>query len=274
MKYFGKQISRKLVRIKESAFLYIVIVLAVVLFLETLSSTIPFLVNKYEDVSFALFPSAQKAYDYGVVHFNASDPSDYNIDLASDYFYTAAALNPKLPYLWHELARISFIEGDFIKAMTQINIQIAQEGDNTPSSYYVRGLIEGFMGDYPAAEDDYAHFYQLVPINWAGANDYAWVLLKDGKPQMAAQVVESVLPYYPQNPWLLNSDAIALSEMGDATTARERLETASQSVADLTPLDWSIAYPGNDPNVASQGLAQFKQAVQDNIHTLDEGKAI
>jgi hypothetical protein len=29
------------------------------------------------------------------------------------------------------------------------------------------------------------------------------------------------------------------------------------------------AYPGNDPLIASQGLAAFKKAVEENIHTIE-----
>lgn len=260
--------------VRRSPLIIVLAILLIILLLETTQFTIPFLVDSYETVSFALFPSAQKAYDYGVFHFDAENPRYYDLPLAQTYFYKAAAMDPNLLAVWLELARTSFIEGDLVKALDQIDIQIAQEGDKTQNAYYIRGLIEGYMGDYPAAENDYAEFYKLVPINWAGANDYAWILLKDNKPQLAAQVVESVLPYYPENPWLLNSDAIALSEMGYATTARERLEVAAQTVSMLTPNDWSIAYPGNDPNIASEGLAQFKKAIQDNIHSIDAGNPL
>lgn len=248
--------------------------LVTILGIETARFTLPLLVDGYEGVSFALVPSAQKAFDYGDFHFSASNPEYYDINLAQYYFYKAAAMDPYLPLVWHQLARTSFINDDLIKALDQIDIQIAQEGDAVPNSYYMRGLIEAYMKDYPAAEQDYAHFFKLDPISWAGANDYAWVLLKDGKPQLAAQVVEGILTYEPDNAWLLNSDAIARSEMGDATTARERLDEAAQAVSKLTPADWAIAYPGNDPNIDSEGLEQFKQAVQDNIHSIDTGKTI
>lgn len=269
MQKLRRRLRFSLAHAGDSPFDFVVAPLIIFLLLGTTQYTIPFLVDTYESVSFGLFPSAQKAYEYGELHFNASYPQYYDVDLAKYYYYKAAALDPHLPYVWHEIARTSFIQGDFIRALAQIDIQIAQEGDGTANSFYVRGLIEAFMGDYPDAEKDYAHYYSLVPYTWPGANDYAWVLLKDNKPQEAVNILEPILVYYPNNPWLLNSDAIALYETGNTALARERIEAASRAAADLTPDDWSRAYPGNDPNIAQQGLDQFKAAVESNIHTID-----
>jgi tetratricopeptide (TPR) repeat protein len=137
--------------------------------------------NMYEDISFAMAPSGQKAFAYGEEHFNAKDPSEYDIDRASRFFQAAVRLDPTLPYVHHEIARIYFLHGDFGNAMQQIDIQIAQEGERTANSYYIRGLIEGYMGDYAASANDYEHFLKFDPRNWAGLNDYAWVLLKAGR---------------------------------------------------------------------------------------------
>jgi tetratricopeptide (TPR) repeat protein len=228
----------------------------------------------FEAANLRMHPSAERAYAYGDEHFNADDPSAYDIGGAEYFFRIAAQEDPSLPYVYHELARIEFLKGDFSGALAYINIQILNQGDKTPTSYYMRGLIEGFMGDYADSEADYAHYLRFDPIDWAAVNDYSWALLKDGKPGAADAAIERVLKYFPNNAWLLNSDAIALSELGEATSARARIDAASQSVASLTPAQWSSAYPGNDPGIASQGLAAFKTAVMNNMHTIDTGGSV
>jgi tetratricopeptide (TPR) repeat protein len=227
----------------------------------------------HEDVSFFLAPSAAKAFSYGERHFNGSDMAGYDIDRAMYFFMEAEQLDPTLLHVHHELARMYFIHGDFEDAMAQIDVQIAEHGDSTPSSYYVRGLIEGYMGDYTDAATDYAHFLQFDPRDWAALNDYAWVLLKADRPEDAARITARGLADFPDNPWLLNSRATALYELGDYAAALEAAQKASALVIDLTQMQWLKAYPGNDPRIASQGIAAFTLAVDDNMHTIGQALA-
>lgn len=265
-------------RMNGATFAMVAITVGIVLcaaLILSLSSTARRTIGEYvEAVDLWIRPSGARAYAYGDEHFNADDPSTYDINSAEYFFSIAAKLDPGLPYVFHELARIEFLKGDFNGALAYINIQILDQGDKTPTSYYMRGLIEGYMGDYTDSEQDYAQYLKYDPIDWAAVNDYSWVLLKDGKPMTADMAIEAVVSYFPNNPWLLNSDAIALSEMGDATSARSRIDAASQSVAQLTASQWARAYPGNDPNIAEQGLASFKNAIADNMHIIDSGKSI
>src|SRR6185503_11461879 len=98
--------------------------------------------------------------------------------------------------------RVAFLKGDFNKALARIDLQISLHSDKVPSSYYVRGLIEGFMGDYESAARDYKIYLKGDPTNWAAGNDYAWVLLKADKPKEALEVIDSVIPFWKENPWL------------------------------------------------------------------------
>ena len=225
-----------------------------------------------EDISYVLHPSASAAFALGEKHFNNTAPDAYDLNRAEYFFHVTAAIDLQYPYVYHELARISFLRGDFDMAMTQIDEQIKLHGDSEPNSYYVRGLIEGFKGDYVDSEQDYAHFLQFDPDDWAGVNDYAWVLLKDNKPGVAAAAIAKVLPYFQSNPWLLNSDAIALYETGNTTAALTKAQAALQAVDALSPEDWAHAYPGNDFSIAAQGLSVFKAAVLENVHTIESGK--
>ena len=248
--------------------LYPVVLLVLLLYLCFYTQ---YAVHISENILYFIHPTADRAFAYGENHFDDTNPQAYDINRAEFYFKLADAQNPRLPYVNHELARIAFLQGDFTTALAYINVQIEREGDTTPNSYYVRGLIEGFMGDYLDAERDYAHFLTFDPFDWAGINDYVWVLLKDKKPREADAQIAAVLPYAQNNPWLLNSDAIALFELGDTRTARSRIAQAAQAVSSLDSTQWSHAYPGNDPSVAPAGLAAFKAAVSANMHSIDSG---
>ncbi len=141
-------------------------------------------------------------------------------------------------------------------------------GDAAPNSYYVRALIEGYMGDYENSARDYEHFLRFDPINWATLNDYAWVLLKAERFSDAAEISARGLVDFPDNPWLLNSHAIALFELGRYPEALSAAQKASREVALVSEASWLHAYPGNDPKIGAQGLAVFKKAVADNMHTI------
>lgn len=229
----------------------------------------------WENRAYAAHPSAQLAFEIGERHFDSSTyPQYYDIDRAEYFFNVAVKEDPHLPYIWHELARIAFLHGDFPLALAYIDVQIAQEGDKTPNSYYVRGLIEGFMGKYSDAERDYAHYLQYDPINWAAVNDYSWVLLKDGKPAQAHAAIAAVIRYFPDNPWLFNSDAIALSELGATSSALTQIRIADKALSSLPPEMWTQAYPGNDPSISQDGLDAFKAAVEGNMHRLERDTPI
>jgi tetratricopeptide (TPR) repeat protein len=256
-------------RMYRSSSTYAILLLLAIIGFQIGPAIRPMGVDAYQDVSYFLFPSAERAYEYGEIHFSPGDPSDYDIQRAAYYFGEAARNDQSPPYVFHQLARIAFIEGDLPKALVLINEQINIEGDTTPPSYYVRALIEAYQGDYSDSEKDYAHFLQLVPDNWAGVNDYAWVLLKDNKPELAAIVTSSALVQYVDNPWLLNTNATALYELGDVARARIEIQKANAAVANITTAEWSVAYPGNDPGIASLGVSTFKAAVSENMQKID-----
>jgi len=225
-------------------------------------------VDVEEDIAYLLAPSPERAFAIGERHFNGSDPALYDIDRASYFFEQAARVEPNLPYLYHERARIAFLRGDFQSALTLINAQIALEGESEPNSYYVRGLIEGYMQKYDAAAKDYEQFLKTDPNNWAAINDYSWVLLKANRAKDAFYATSQGLKTFPDNPWLLNSNAIALYEMGDLKDAKLVAARAVLMSKKVTVADWLHAYPGNDPKVAEQGVETFKQATEVNMHSI------
>jgi tetratricopeptide (TPR) repeat protein len=222
----------------------------------------------YEDASYALDPSAERAFSYGERHLDSANRDTYDFGRAESYLLRAAAKDPSLPYIYHELARLRFLKGDLGGALGFIDAQISLHGTSTPNSYYVRGLIEGYMGRYDDAAQDYARYLAVDPKNWAALNDFAWVLLKSGRFSEAAGAAALGLSYTPSNPWLLNSYAIASHELGHDEEALRALAVASSSVQSMTEREWLTAYPGNDPRVVPQGIGTLKKSIIDNIHTI------
>lgn len=220
----------------------------------------------YEDVSFWMSPSASRAYDYGSSHLDVKgDARMYDLQRAEYFLYKTIAIDPYFPYANHQLARIAFLRGQYDLALSRINTEIAHYGDIHHNSYYIRGLIEGYAGDYKSSIKDYERYVQSNPRNWAAINDLAWVLLKDKQYKKAASVTEEGLSLFPESPWLLNSHAIASFELKNYSTALDDLEKASALVEQVTDNQWSTAYPGNDPKVASEGVATLKNSIKDNL---------
>ena len=223
----------------------------------------------YERLSIATFPNAHRALAYGDRHFSSQLPDSYDIDLADKLYRTAVRLDPNLPRVYHQIARIAFLRGQNNLALIAIDIEIEKSGDSLPNSYYVRGLIEGFMGDYTNAIADYRKYLQYDLTNWAATNDLAWVLLRADRPKEVIEAIDRVLPIWPKNPWLLNSYAIAMHELGRDEEAEKNAQAAADVVKDLTPEEWLRAYPGNDPRIAFEGVRALKKAVTENIHTIE-----
>jgi tetratricopeptide (TPR) repeat protein len=243
-------------------------IVIIVVFFVALPQARVWALEQYENVAFALNPTAARAVAYGERHFDAQDPAEYDINRAQMFFGKAAQLDPTYPYLYHELARISFLHGNYTLALSQIDLQIQMHGDSEPNSYYVRGLIEGYMGNYSAAAADYSHYIQFDPQDWAAMNDYSWVLLKENNFQQAAEVTARGLQIFPGNPWLLNSNAIALYEIGDLQQAGVQAQAAVQAGKLLTTSQWLTAYPGNDPAIAAEGITTFQDSALQNMHMI------
>ncbi len=229
----------------------------------------PKIIDTYEIISLSVAPNAERAFEFGERHFDGAKPRWYDIGKAEMFFSRAQELDPNLLYVNHELARIEFLQSNYELALFYIDRQILLHGTSAPNAYYVRGLIEGYRGEYAASAKDYQVYLSHDPTNWAATNDLAWVLLKSGRYKEALDAINSVLKYWPQNPWLLNSKATALYELGRYKEAKQAVLLASQNVMALKPEDWSKAYPGNDPLIAREGLDAFKSAVEKNIHIID-----
>ncbi len=217
-------------------------------------------------IAYALPPqlvfSAPRALEIGNHYFSSRA---YNLSLAEWYLKRALELDSDTPDAWHQLARIDFLRGDFNRALEKINTQIDLHGDSLMSSYYIRGLIFGYMGRFAEAEIDFRRFIAWNPDGWAGWNDLSWVYFAQGKYSEAADAAEWGLEKHPGNPWLLNSRGVALLNLGEKIEAEQLLTQALGIVSVITPETWAQAYPGNDPGIAERGLRAFRETVNNNL---------
>ncbi|MBI2618290.1 tetratricopeptide repeat protein [Candidatus Kaiserbacteria bacterium] len=201
----------------------------------------------------------------GNYYFNVNGAGIYDLERAEKYFEKALDVDANVPDAWHQLARIDFLRGDFDEALEKINTQIAIHGDSLMSSFYIRGLILGYMGRYEESEKDFLKFLEWDPTNWAAHNDLAWVYFSEGRFEDAADAAQEGLQNNPQNPWLLNMYGVSLMNLGDDIGAKNALQKAYAAAELLTESTWHWAYPGNNPMSATKGLKEFQEAIRKNL---------
>lgn len=229
---------------------------------------VPFIWQKFHlfpELTVSLGQSAPLAVEIGNYYFNAGGEGVYDLKMAKKYFEKALELDPLVPDAWHQLARIDFLNGNFNSALLKINKQIELHRENHMASYYIRGLIHGYSGEFNEAVDDFLTFLKWDPINWAVYNDLAWIYFQAGDYKNTEVIAQYGLSYFPDNPWLLNIRGISLINLGDKEGARDVLGKALKEAGKLTVNDWKRAYPGNAPNIAEKGLAEMIEAIEFNL---------
>jgi tetratricopeptide (TPR) repeat protein len=178
-------------------------------------------------------------------------------------------MDPTQPYVRHQLARILFLKSELVGALSLVTQEIELFKEQaSPSSYYVRGLIYGYMDDFKKAAVDYEVYLKSDVNNWAAINDYAWVLIQDNRSHDALNALNWGLSSWPDNPWLLNSKVVALYELGRFDDARTVAAEALKATQNIQPAQWSQAYPGNDPRIAREGVFALQESVRSNMHSI------
>ena len=196
--------------------------------------------------------------------------SEYDLAKAELALRKAVAADPDILWGHYQLARIHFVKGEYGAALEEVNVELAANPENL-RSLYVRGLIYGYRnytGDLKKAEEDFRRFTQWAPKEWAGYNDLAWVLSKQGKYVEAREALETAFGEVPeagQNPWLWNSLGVTQQSTGSRVAARASFEKAKTLAEELSVVAWRSAYPGNDPASAEAGLAAFRAAIGENL---------
>lgn len=193
----------------------------------------------------------------------------YDLPKAAASYQLALRLQPGILWGHYQLARIYFVEGDFAKAMDEIDAELAANPGNL-RSLYVRGLIETSQVNLPAAEADFKHFIEWAPTEWGGYNDLAFVLAKEGKYAESEATVEQAFAAVPNGdavPWLWNSLGLAQLNELHYTQAQASFTKALALAEAITPEDWHRAYSGNDPAEDAAGIKNFQDAIKKNFAT-------
>lgn len=194
----------------------------------------------------------------------------YDLKTAEHAYQKAVRINPKILWGHYQLARILFVKGNYEGAIAEINKELETNPENL-RSLYVRGLIYGYRnqtGDLERAADDFRRFTYWAPSEWAGYNDLAWILSKDGKYKEAKEATVRAFQSAEEaneNPWLWNSQGVAELNLGEYKNAQKSFEKAKVLAEKLAPEDWKRSYPGNDPASADFGLNQFKETLDKNL---------
>ncbi|MEK7661942.1 MAG: tetratricopeptide repeat protein [Patescibacteria group bacterium] len=189
---------------------------------------------------------------------------DYNLIKAEKNFRRALMLDPATQTAHYQLARINFLKSNFAEAIWQIDREISLN-ENFGKSYYVKGLIQGYMGQSDEAILNFKKFIAYDSYNWAGYNDLAWVYFKKGEFAQTKDAALKGLKRDPGNPWLNNSLGLALLNLGQKKEAKRAFETALEKLKKIAPEDWGKAYPGNNPNIYAQGLKEMRESVSYNL---------
>jgi len=218
-------------------------------------------------LSFGFLPKvrAELALIAGNYYFNSYGQGVYDRAKAKKYFEKALKFDPNVPDAWHQLAGIDFIEGNFYVALNKINKQIEIHNDSFMASFYVRGLIQGYIGNFSQAEQDFKKFLEWDQRNWAAWNDLAWIYFMQGDYKKAQVASLKGLNVDPKNPWLLNSLGVSLLNQNKKAEARELFLEAKTYAEKLSEKDWQRAYPGNNPKSSKQGLEKIKKIIASNL---------
>ena len=221
-------------------------------------------------------PQAEFALNIGNYYFNVGGKGEYDLAKAEKFFRYALSLNPRVPDAWHQLAQIDFLRGNFAGALEKINKQIAIHGDSFMASFYTRGLINGYAGNFDKAEADFKKFLEWDKTNWAVHNDLAWIYFQKGDYKKTEEIARAGLEFNPGNAWLLTSLGVALLNQdkpphlcdkcgGKKEEVRMVLEEAMTAAVLLTEADWQKAYPGNNPAWAQTGLEKMRETITYNL---------
>lgn len=231
-----------------------------------------FLFEKFRLVKPALFLAndAELALKIGNYYLNGDGDNVYDLEKAREYFNLALALDPNVPGAWHQLARMDFLEGSLYNALEKINKQIEIHGENFMPSYYVRGLIYGYVKQFKKAEEDFLKLLEWDSKNWTAYNDLAWIYFQTGEYEKAKKIARRGLEANQDNPWLLNILGISLLNLSSKKEAAGILEKALEKAKNLTEEDWYKAYPGNDPTIARAGIEGIIRTIELNLNSIAE----
>lgn len=224
---------------------------------------------------------ARLALDWGMprvaAHFVSSDtellmniadtffsPEQYDLPKARQMYQRVLTLNPQYPGANYQLGRTYFIVGDHALAL----MYLSEEERLRPTFgkvHYMKGLVYGYMKDFPSAEKEFLEFIAFDSFNWAGYNDLAWIYFAQGYYFDAEGTAREGLIHAADNPWLHNAVGVSLLAQKRGADAIEHFEKAKEGFIRMSPDTWGIAYPGNSPYEHAKGLEASLGAVERNL---------
>ena len=192
-------------------------------------------------------------------------PILYNVNLAN-FFFTQAAYTPIKPtafFAHYQLARTYFIQGQLGAALFEINQELKLYPENK-RSYYMLGLIYGYMDEEKKAIDAFGEFIEWKPESWAARNDKAWLEFRIGDIDAALETITPVA-HLTDNPWVQNTYGVLLMNKKKYKEAEQAFAYAKITVDKLTEKEWGEVYPGNDPRIYKEGLLATKTSIEGNL---------
>lgn len=215
-----------------------------------------------DNIAYVLYPKDPSfLYELGNHYFGNGG---YDIDKAEFYFKETIKIASDYPKAHYQLARINFINGDFGEAINEITKE-TDEKINKGVKFYMRGLIYGYAKFYDLAIEDFKKFTAYAPFDWAGWNDLSWIYFQKGDFKNAELSAKEGLKREPSNPWLLNSLGIALLNQGKESESEKFLRASLAGFESFSPKDWGMAYPGNNPDIYSEGLEKTIESIRHNL---------
>jgi len=255
---------------------FLIVITIILVFVSNQNALANFVWQKYRLANAALTlnrSDANLAIFIGNYYFNGVIGSrEYSPDISRKAYKKAISIDPKILWGHYQLARIYFTKGDFNKAIEEINKELEYNPENL-RSLYVRGLIFGYRGNLANAEADFRRFTEWAPKEWAGYNDLAWVLAKEGKYKEAKETLfkaQEEISEADKNPWLWNALGVAQLNLEEYQKAKKSFEKAKELAEKLTIAGWQRAYPGNNPQSAESGLTAFREAIAANIQAVEK----
>ncbi len=203
--------------------------------------------------------------DIGSEYFGGSLP--YNAQLAGKFFDEAIQRDAENYLAHYQAARVAFVLGDISHAQEHIGLSTSLAPEFA-RNYYMQGLIYGFAKNDEKAEAGFKEFIVRAPEVWAGYVDLSWIYFAQGKFPEGLALLEPVADTFVGIPWFENAYGLFLMHQYRYTEAGEQFARALASLEKMTPADWGVAYPGNDPAFYETGYAQMRSSIENNIISL------
>lgn len=216
------------------------------------------------EVLLFLSHDAELGVEMGMYYFDSHAAAVYDIEQAETLLENAVAIDPRVADAQYQLARIAFLRSQYELALERMDRHIALHEDTDPQVYYLKGLVQAFAGRPEEALETFEFYYTFDQTSWYVHNNLAWIHFQLGNYDAVDRISEQGLVHNPGNPWLLMNRAVAQFNLGNTDAAIALLDEAEAGANSQTEASWLTHYPGNDPRIASLGLAEFRQTLRFN----------